>query len=122
MKIPIPGHVKVPQEAYKYWPEDEYIVHGKGKKLQRHIFEHQVLTEFENEKLSRLEAEIKDGFIENIEIPKDWSRNHLLRFCYGTGWKTRLAVKALVRYLKWRENKIPRGYQELYPRIYTLLV
>ena len=71
LKIPVPFCVKVPREAYRYWPDPSYIQHGSGKKLLRHIFEFQKLTDFENEKLSRLEAEIKEGKIENKEIPNN---------------------------------------------------
>ena len=121
-KIPIPQNIKIPQEAYRYWPEENYIVSGSGKKLLRHIFELQTLTSFENEKLSRLEDHIKNNKIEGFEIPKTWSRNHLLRFCYGTNWKTRNAVKVLVSHLKWKQEKMPLGYQVLYPKALSLLV
>lgn len=122
LKIPVPTSVNVPPEAYKYFPEPTYQVSGTGKKLLRHIFEHQKLTDFENEKLQRLEAHIKNGKIEGFSIPSDWSRNHLLRFCYGTSWKTRNAVKVLVSYLKWRQEKMQLGSEVLYPKVLGLLV
>ena len=122
LKIPVPNSVKVPREAFKFWPDAKFIVHGSGKKLLRHIFEFQILTEFENEKLSRLEENIKDGKIEGLELPKTWSRNHLLRFCYGTGWKTRNAVKAVVSYLRWRQERMQVGFEVLYPSVIGLLV
>ena len=120
--IPIPASILPPRDSYRFWPPSSYCFHGSGKKLVRHIFEQQVLSSFENEKLCRLESEIKEGKIEGYSIPADWSRNHLLRFCYGTGWKTRNSVKALVAYLKWYYERIPLGWQSLYPKVYSILV
>ena len=122
MRIPIPENIKVPREAYTFWPEESYILRGSGKKINRFIFEFQNLNPLENEKVTRLEEQIKDGKIEGWEVPKDWSRNNLLRFCYGTNWKTRNAVKELVNHLKWRAEKLPLGYQVLYPKALSLLV
>lgn len=77
----VPEHIKVPREGYRFWPTKDQIIYGSGKKLNRLIFERQVLTEFENDKLKRLEQVIEE---EKIRIPDDWTRNHILRFCYGT--------------------------------------
>jgi hypothetical protein len=120
--IPVPLSVSVPRDAYRYWPQNEDVCSGTGKKSVRYIFEYQKLTNFENEKLSRLLKEIINGMIEGLKVPDDWSKNHLLRFCYGTGWKTRNSVKALKAYLEWRYGTIPSGYQCLYPKITNLLV
>jgi hypothetical protein len=120
--LEIPIEVLPPRDSYRFWPESSYSFHGSGKKLVRHIFENQKLSDFENEKLSRLEAEIKNGKIEGFVVPIEWSRNHLLRFCYGTGWKTRNSVKALVSYLKWKYEKIPKGWQCLYMRVHSIIV
>lgn len=122
IEIPVPPSVLPPREAYRFWPPSNYIFHGTGKKLVRHIFEFQNLSEFEKEKLSRLENKIKQGKVENFQIPATWSRNHLLRYCYGTNWKTRNSVKALTTYLKWNAEKIPTGYKLLYPKVKDFLV
>jgi hypothetical protein len=121
-KIPVPFSINPPRLAYRFWPESRYIFTGTGSKMLRHVFEFQLLSDFENTKLARLENEIKNGEIEGFEVPKQWSRNHLLRFCYGTSWKTRNAVKALVSHLKWRIEKMPKGYKFLYPKVQNLLV
>ena len=122
MTIPVPSQVRVPREAYRYWPTPEEICRGNGKKCVRFIFEDQILTDFEKDKLSRLKKEITKGFIQGLPIPKDWSENHLLRFCYGTGWKTRNAVKTLVSHLQWRNIALSSGYLSLYPKVQSLLV
>lgn len=120
--IPVPLEITVPREAYRYWPKPEDIRKGNEKKSVRFFFEGQVLTEFEKDKLSRLRKEIKNNCIQGMQIPKDWSENHLLRFCYGTGWKTRNAVKALISHLQWRQTVIPYGYSSLYPKVVSVLV
>ena len=60
--------VKVPLEAYEYFPTPFIIFHGKGKSAQRFIFTNQQLTEFENEKLSRLEAELQKSKIDPFAL------------------------------------------------------
>jgi hypothetical protein len=120
--IPIPRSVLVPRDAYRYWPTGDDAVRGSGKKLVRFIFEYQTLSEFEKTKLERLLKEIKNGKIEGLEVPKEWSQNHLLRFCYGTDWKTRKAAQVLITHLQWRKALLSAGYSVLYPRVFDLLV
>jgi hypothetical protein len=120
--IPVPKSIQIPREAYRYWPEGEDLLKGSGKKIVRFIFENQKISEFEKVKLDRLLNEIKNGKIEGLEVPKTWSQNHILRFCYGTGWKTRSSVKSLTSHLQWRRSAIPQGFRVLYPKIFELLV
>lgn len=120
--LPLPNQVGVPREAYRYWPTPEEISKGIGKKSVRFIFEDQILTDFEKDKLSRLKKEIINNFIQGLAIPKEWSENHLLRFCYGTGWKTRNAVKTLISHLQWRNSVLSNGYISIYPKVLSLLV
>lgn len=90
--------------------------------MQRFVFTNQKFSEFEQEKLSRLELELQKLNINPYEKHPNWSRPDLLRFCYGTGWKTRNAVKVLVNYLKWYDSVMPKGYLSLYPKAENLLV
>lgn len=119
MGFVIPESVKVPRESHKFMPKNELIYTGEGKKIQRHVFKDAKLTDFENKKLIRLEEEVKKL---SLEIPENWDRNELLRFCYGTGWKTRKAIKGLIDHLKWRKTTFPKGYIFLYPEITDLMV
>ena len=114
--------VRVPLEGCNYIPTPHIIFHGKGKNAQRFIFAHQQLTELENEKLSRLETELQKCEINPYDLHREWSRNDLLRFCYGTGWKTRVAKEVFLKYLKWTQSIMPDGYIPLYPKISQLLV
>ena len=120
--VPTPKSILVPRDAYRFWPSGDDLIKGSGKKSVRFVFEFQTLTEFEKTKLARLLKEIKDGKIEGYEIPKYWTENHLLRFCYGTGWKTRNAIKALTAHLQWRKTTLPNGYYSLYSKVFSLLV
>ena len=115
---PITENIKPPREAYSFWPVDSYILSGSGTKSQRLIFAKQQFTEFELKKLGRLEeAIIKD----KISVPAHWGRDELLRFCYGTSWKTRNAIKALKTYLVNTEH-LPKDIWDLYPKIQHFLV
>lgn len=118
----IPNYVRVPPEAYNYEPAPYIIFHGKGKKAQRFIFRNQKLTELESDKLSRLEAELKQFNINPYALHPDWTRNDVLRFCYGTDWKTRVAREGLAKYIAWTRDLMPNGYLSLYPKVERLLV
>ena len=118
----VPRNVSVPPEAYNYEPSPYLIFHGKGKNAQRFIFTNQNLTEFENEKLNRLILELEKSNINPYVLHPKWTRVDILRFCYGTGWKTRVAKEVLQKYLKWHQTLMPNGYLPLFPRVEHLLV
>ena len=118
----IPESILVPQEAYTYEPDPHIVFHGKGKKAQRFVFTNQKFSDFENDKLSRLEAELQKMKLNPYQNHPNWERSDLLRFCYGTGWKTRVAVKVLVNYMKWYDSIMPSGYLSLYPKVLKMLV
>jgi hypothetical protein len=118
----IPANVTPPPEAHNFQPTPRMIMSGTGKNAQRYIFHSQELTPFENEKLSRLEAELKKDKINPFELHPNWTRNDLLRFCYGTGWKTRNSKETLLKYLKWHKGIMPNGYLGLYSKSLRLLV
>lgn len=118
----IPSFVRVPAESFEFEAPESVVFHGSGKSRQRFIFSYQVLTEFENEKLRRLEEKLKELKIDPFAFNSKWTRNDLLRFCYGTGWKTRVAVEVLKKYLKWHQSTMPNGYLALFPRISSLFV
>lgn len=118
----VPDCILVPPDAYSYEPSPYIVFHGKGKKMQRFVFANQKFSEFEQEKLARLELELQKLNINPYEKHPNWSRPDLLRFCYGTGWKTRNAVKVLVSYLKWYDTIMPNGYLSLYPKVEKIMV
>ena len=118
----IPESILVPHEAYTYDPDPHIVFHGKGKKAQRFVFTNQKFSDFENDKLSRLEAELQKMKVNPYQNHPNWARSDLLRFCYGTGWKTRVAVKVLVNYMKWYASIMPNGYRSLYPKVLQMLV
>lgn len=118
----IPWNVRVPDEAYNYTPSPYIVFHGKGKSVQRFIFTDQKLTNFENDKLTRLEVELAKSNINPYLRHPNWSRVDILRFCYGTGWKTRVAKEVVQKYLKWKETIMPGGYLSLFPKVHSLLV
>lgn len=80
------------------------------------------MSEFENEKLTRLEAELVKFKIDPYALHPNWTRNDVLRFCYGTGWKTRVAREGLAKYIAWHRTLMPNGYLSLFPKIEHLLV
>lgn len=82
MSLIIPDSVRVPPVAYNFIPGIEMIYRGRDKKIQRSIFANQNYTDLENNMLENLEKEIK---INKLEIPANWDRSYLLRFCYGSG-------------------------------------
>ncbi|CAG9329248.1 unnamed protein product [Blepharisma stoltei] len=114
----IPDVVRPPPSSYFFKPGKDIATSGKGKKIQRFVFKGQDLTELEIRKLARLEEEVKK---QGIIIPGDWDRTDMLRFYYGTGWKTRKALKGLLNHLKWKQQIFPRGYLALYPEVAELL-
>lgn len=118
----IPSYVAVPASAQNLVPEPRLIFSGKGKGIQRFLFTGQVLSGFEDEKLKRLEIELKLSNIDPYKLHPNWTRNDILRFCYGTGWKTRVAKEVILKYLKWHETTMPNGYLSLFPRVSELFV
>jgi hypothetical protein len=118
----VPKSISVPEEAFNYEPAPHIVFHGKGKKAQRFVFTNQKFSDFENDKLSRLEAELQKLKINPFQSHPNWTRSDLLRFCYGTGWKTRVALKVLTSNLKWYETTMPNGYRSLYPKVQHILV
>jgi len=121
-KMIVPDCILVPPEAYNHEPHPHIVFHGKGKKAQRFVFINQKFSDFENDKLTRLELELQKLKINPYQKHPNWTRSDLLRYCYGTGWKTRVAVKVLVSYLKWYDSIMPNGYLNLYPKIEKILV
>jgi hypothetical protein len=115
-------NIRPPAEAYNFDPSPYLKYHGKGKDAQRFIFTNQIITDFEDEKLKRLEAELQKSKINPYEKHPEWTRADLLRFCYGTGWKTRVAKDVLLKYLKWHDTIMPTGYMALFPKVEHLLV
>ena len=118
----VPRNVGVPPEAYNYEPSPYIVFHGKGKNAQRFIFTNQKLTDFENEKLNRLLIELEKANINPYAVNPKWTRVDILRFCYGTSWKTRVAKEVVQKYLKWHETLMPNGYLALLPKVEHLLV
>ena len=115
----VPDCVKVPKAAYKYSPPQEIVMFGKGKKAERFIYVNQNLLPKEKQKLSELENEIRKGSLEGI--PEGWSREELLRYCYGTNWKTPKILKNLKESLEWRKSFLGRDYKALLPRVLPIL-
>ena len=120
--IPYPNCILIPREAYRYWPAPEVAFRENGKKSVRFIFENQVFSPFESEKLRHLLAEIEKSHSKGLKIPKNWSKNSILRYCYGGSWKTDKSLKGFLAHLSWIENNIPGGYKTLYPKVFSLLV
>lgn len=118
----VPDCIRVPREIEFYHPTQHIIFHGKGKKAQRFVFTNQEFLDFELEKLHRLELEMAKFKINPFERHPNWTRSDILRFCYGTGWKTRVALKVLTNYMRWYDNLMPNGYLALFPRIEKLKV
>ena len=112
-----PKCIAPPREAYRFWTHPSYALMGKNKKIVRFIFFKQEFTPLEQEKLTRLEAEVAKG----IEIPMEIKHEDMLRFCYGTDWKTHKAVKVLKSFLEFRKT-IPLDYKLLLPKVYHFLV
>jgi hypothetical protein len=115
-------YIRPPREAYGFTPNEKIIFFGTGKARQRFIFTGQTFTDFENEKLRRLENEMQLLKTNPLKMHPKWTRNDLLRFCYGTGWKTRVARDVLCKYLEWHQNTMPNGCMSLFPRVRPLFV
>lgn len=120
--IPVPNCIKVPFEAYRYWPKDAIIYTGQGKKIQRNIFARVEFTEIEKRKLKKLEEEIQKGALGQIRLPQNWTTSETVRYLHGTGWKTRRALKALKDHLEYVASVITPDYTVLYPKVFKLLV
>lgn len=58
---------------------------------------------------------------QGVELPSDWDDNLLLRQVYGTNWKTRNAVAAVLKHLEWRKTAMPPDYKILFPTVLPLL-
>lgn len=110
-EISIPHNIKPPREAYRYLPPKDQVLRGTGKNLQRYIFKGQIFNSLEEKKLKRLEALISAGKLKPYKIPKSWDRSDLLKFVYGTNWKTQKAFKNLLEHLKWISNFLPDDYK-----------
>ena len=96
--------ISPPPEAYRYWPTGDYIIKGADKRTQRFIFYQQSWTPFEHTKLLRLKTALQD---KQIGVPTEWDDATLLRLMYGTGWKTRKSVEAVLKHLTWLSQAPP---------------
>jgi hypothetical protein len=110
---------EVPPEIENYFPPTDVLYHVKGKHPQRNIFKLQEFTSVEVEKIRRLKEEIKK---EKLKIPDEWDESELLKFVYGSNFKTRNAFKALKSCLDSRSEVFPQDYLLIYPKIYEILV
>jgi hypothetical protein len=113
-EVSIPSGVKPPKGAYRYLPPPDQVLQGHGKNLQRFIFKGQTFTALEEKKLKRLEALIAAGKLKPYKLPETWDRSDLLKFIYGTSWKTAKALRNLQEHLKWRASCLPSDYRMLY--------
>lgn len=120
-EVSIPDSIKPPKQAFRYLPPKDQVLHGTGKNIQRYIFKAQTFTNLEEKKLKRLEALISAGKLKPYKIPETWDRSDLLKFTYGTSWKTQKALRNLFEHLKWISNFLPVDYKMLYSEVIHIL-
>ena len=110
---------KPPSSINSYSPPDDVLYHGSGKKQQRNIFKCQKFNQRELEKLRRLKEMIKK---QKLTISDEWDDGELLKFVYGSGFKTKSAFKALKSCLQSREEVLTKDFLLLYGKIFEILV
>lgn len=111
--------VRVPESILHFSAPPEVLFHGQGKKSQRNIFKHQTYDSREIEKLRRLKEMISK---QKLRIPSDWDDSELLKFVYGSGFKTRQSFKDLKSCLESRFEVFPEDLRLIYPKILEILV
>ena len=110
---------KVPMGILQYDPSQEVLFYTKGKTPQRNIFKCQTFSDREIEKIRRLKIEIKKS---KIIVPRYWDDTDLLKFVYGSNFKTKGALKGLKSCLSTYAEVFPQDYLLIYPKIFEILV
>ena len=108
-----------PASINSYSPPDDVIYYGSGKKQQRNIYKCQKFNPRELEKLRRLKEMIKK---QKLKISDEWDDGELLKFVYGSGFKTKSAFKSLKSCLQSRQEVLTNDFLLLYGKIIEILV
>ena len=108
-----------PPEVQFYFPPADVIFHTKGKLPQRNIFQFQPFSPRELEKIKRLKLEILKS---KLKLPPNYDDSELLKFIYGSGFKTKKALNALKSNLQSRSETFPSDFLLIYPKIFKILV
>jgi hypothetical protein len=108
-----------PKAIKSFTPTHDVLFHGTGKKQQRNIFYHQHFSAREVEKLRRLKEMILK---QKLKIPEDFNDCELLKFVYGSNFKTKSAFKAVKACLDSRKEVLTDNFLLLYKNIVEILV
>ena len=101
----IPECVRIPAEAYRYWPRENDAVRGSGTEAARLVFEGQKYLTEENEQIDQVEALMKRDSEVYAHLPSGWTRANTLRFVYAANWQPCEAVDLIHNYIQWHQTK-----------------
>ena len=108
-----------PSEIKNFEPPYEILFFTKGKVPHRNIFYFQKFNERELEKLKRLKEEIAKN---KFEIPPEWGDSELLKYVYGSGFKTKKAFNDIKSSLNSRSEYIEPNLLSVSDKIIEVLV
>ena len=95
-------------EMYRFFPPEEEIISmdkSNPHKNYRYIFNGQIKTDFEREKLSQFyEYESKT---KKINYPSDWNESDTMRILQATEYDIKKAYNNIIENINWLEN-IPK--------------
>ena len=113
--IEVPDSAKLPEEAYRYWPTNDYLYQGQDKSIVRYIFYKTPFTPFETNQVAHFKSLIE------FSLPEFFCDEELLRILIGSKFDKKKALKALESAIDWREANLRNSYATLHPRVAHLL-
>lgn len=110
---------KPPSDIKKFEPPHEVVFFTKGKTPHRNIFYFQKFSERELEKLKRLKEEIAKN---KFNLPSHWDDSELLKYVYGSNFKTKKAFNDIKSSLGSRSEFIEPNLLSVNAKIINILV
>mmetsp|Transcript_13917 Transcript_13917/g.26089 ORF Transcript_13917/g.26089 Transcript_13917/m.26089 type:complete len:453 (+) Transcript_13917:86-1444(+) len=108
-----------PIDAYRYWPQGDYVYYGANKNIVRLIFYKTKFTPIENQELMQFKASlpslISPQYFQSLPEPE------LLRVLLGCKFNYKKAAQAIVASHEWRSKVLPDSYHSLWGKIQRVL-
>jgi hypothetical protein len=115
----VPSNVFPPLEAYRYWPQGEYVYFGKPKNPVRFFFYKTTYTPYESEQLTQFKAAlpalVPPYIFQSLPDPE------LLRLLLGSKFNRKKAAQAIIDAHEWRNRVMPNSYPSLWDKVQGVL-
>jgi hypothetical protein len=115
----VPASVLPPPDAYRYWPQGEFVFYGAQKNIVRLIFYKTQFTAVETQELQLFKAQLS-SFINPsyfLHLPDA----EILRVLLGCKFNFKQAAQGLVASYRWKTEVVPESYLSLWGRVQGVL-